>query len=300
MKRVRCAQVLAALVLLIGARAGACDMCKYARELTISAQELVYAERSVLAMPAPDRNEFRIVAVIKGDAPPGNTIADKVFRAEPGTEAMQSKKPLLLIRDHDWGQWVNFGAVNANQADLLRRLSTTKRTIDLTDAEWREHVAYFLPYLENAEPMIAEIAFNEFVSAPYGALRSIKSQLDVAAIRSWLNDQKLVNRQPVYLLLLGIVGTAQDARWIEQRMEAARKIHDATNLTALIGADLELRGPEGVTQIERLYLLDSARTEPEIEAALVALKVHGDTDSVASREAFNRYLRNHPTSASVK
>src|SRR5262249_30963085 len=216
------------------------------------------------------------------------------------TEAMQSKKPLLLIRDHDWGQWVNFGAVNANQADLLRRLSATKRTIDLTDAEWCEHVAYFLPYLQDPEPMVAEIAFNEFVSAPYGALRSIKSQLDVAAIRLWLNDPKLVNRQPVYLLLLGIAGTGQDARWIEQRMEAARKSHDATNLTALIGADLELRGTVGVEQTEKLYLLDSGRTKPEIKAALVALKVHGDTDSVASRDAFNRYLRNHRTSASIK
>src|SRR5262245_1021692 len=300
MKRLRCAQVLAALLLLVSPRASACDMCKYARELTISAQELVYAERSVLAIPVPDRNEFRIVAVIKGDAPPENKIGDRVFRAEPGTEAMQSKKPLLLIRDHDWGQWVNFGAVNANQADLLRRLSTTKRAIGLTGAEWCEHVAYFLPYLQNPEPMIAEIAFNEFVSAPYGALGSIKSQLDVAAIRSWLIDPKLVNRQPVYLLLLGIAGTAQDARWIEQRMEASRKIHDTTNLTVLIGADLELRGPEGVTQIEKLYLLDSARTKPEIEAALVALKVHGDTDSVASRDAFDRYVGNHPTSVSIK
>src|SRR5215510_14410255 len=58
---------LAALLLLVSPHANACDMCKYARELTISAQELVYAERSVLAMPMADRNEFRIVAVIKGD-----------------------------------------------------------------------------------------------------------------------------------------------------------------------------------------------------------------------------------------
>jgi hypothetical protein len=275
-------------------------MCKYARELTISAQELVYAERSVLAMPVADRNELQVVAIIKGDAPPENTIADKVFRAEPGTEAMQSKKPLLLIRDHDWGQWVNFGPVSAGQADWLRHLSSTKRTIGMTDAEWRDHVAYFLPYLENPEPMIAEIAFNEFMDAPYGALRSLKPHLDVAAIRTWLNDPKLAKRQPVYLLLLGIAGTSQDAAWLEQGIAAARKTHDTTNLTALIGADLELRGTAGVEKIEKLYLSDPRRTKPEIEAALVALKVHGDTDSPAARGALNRYLASHATSVSLK
>jgi len=224
----------------------------YARELTISAQELVYAERSVVAMPVADRNEFRIVAVIKGDAPPDNTITGKVFRAD--APEMQSKKPLLLIRDHDWGQWVNFGPVNADQADWLLHLSVTKRTIGMTDSEWREHVAYFLPYLEKPEPMVAEIAFNEFMDAPYGALRSLKPHLDVAAIRTWLNDPKLAKRQPVYLLLLGIAGTSQDAAWLERRMAATRKTHDTTNLTALIGADLELRGSAGVEQIEKMYL----------------------------------------------
>src|SRR5437899_2193669 len=181
MFRIRPLLQITALALLVSGRAMACQMCASILQLTISAQELVYAEHSVLAMPVADANEFRVVAVIKGDAPPGNTIkiAD-VFRP-----ALKSDKPLLLIRDKSWRQWVNFGPINADRADWLRQLSMTKRTFKMNDAEWHEHVAYFLPYLENAEPMIADIAYNELARAPYGALRSLKPCLNPAVIRAW-------------------------------------------------------------------------------------------------------------------
>jgi hypothetical protein len=286
------------LALVGSGSAKACQMCAAILQLTISAQELVYAEHSVLAMPVADANEFRVVAVIKGDAPPANQIkiAD-VFRP-----ALKSDKPLLLIRDKSWRQWVNFGPINADQADWLRQLSMTKRTFKMNDVEWREHVAYFLPYLENAEPMIAEIAFNELARAPYGALRSLKPHLDAAVARAWLKDPKLAARQPTYLLLLGIAGTAQDGRWLAERIEIARTTHATANLPALLGAYIELRGVAGLEQVEKLYLADASRTTPEIEAALVALKVHGESDSAARErvnEALKGFIKQNPSLASL-
>lgn len=259
---------LAALMFLINVRAMACQLCASSLQLTISAEELIYAEHSVLAMPVS--NEFRVVAVIKGERPPGGVITGEVFRA-----VMNTEKPLLLIRDDDWLRWVNFGPVSAEQAGWLRKLSTGKRSLDLTDAEWCEHVAYFLPYLENSEPMVAEIAFNEFLSAPYSALRTLKPRLDAATIRKWLTDPKLANRQTVYLLLLGIAGTPQDAIWLQRRILVARREHDATNLPAMLSALIQLRGKSGVEDVQTLYLTDQTRTKPEIEAAELALKVTG-------------------------
>jgi len=291
-------QMMAALMLFVAPREMACPLCANSLQLTISAQELIYAEHSVLAMPVADRNEFQVVAVIKGEAPPDNKITGGVFRG-----VTNSEKPLLLIRDDDWIQWVNFGQVSPDQADWLRKLSRTKRTIEMTEAEWREQVAYFLPYLENAEPMVAEIAFNEFASAPYDALRSLKPRLDAPAIRVWLNDPKLAARRPVYLLLLGVAGTEQDAGWVEERIEIARKTHSTNNLTPLLGAHLEIHGIAGIDQIEKLYLSDATRTKPEIEAALVALRVHGDTDGAAVRDrvmqAFRLFAREQPSMASL-
>lgn len=289
---------LVALLFFVGDRAIACPLCANSLKLIISAQELIYAEHSVLANPVADRKEFQVVAVIKGEVPFGSTIAiGDVFR--PTTK---SDKPLLLIRDHGWRQWVNFGPIDADRADWLRQLSMTKRNFEMNDIESREHVGYFLPYLENAEPMVAEIAYNELARAPYCALRSLKPRLNAETIRAWLNDPKLAARRSAYLLLLGIAGTSQDARWLAERIEIARVAYASSNLAALLGAYIELRGTAGIEQVQKLYLADSKRTKPEIEAALVALKVHGETDIAAHNRvnaAFKCFIKQNPSLASL-
>jgi len=275
--------------------ATACPLCLAGRALTISAQELVYAGRSVLALPEADGKGFRVVEVIKGERPPGDVITDTVFRGDP--TAMRSTKPLLLIRDDAWRWWVNFGPIAAEQAGWLRQLAATKRTTGLNAAEWRDHVAYFLPYLENPEPMVAEIAFAEFASAPYAALRSLKPRLDAATIRKWSSDPALAARQALYTLLLGIAGGSQDAEHLEKSLEAAWKSKDSTNLGAELAADLELRGPSRVAWIEQKYFVDHDRTMPEIQAALAALGELGRADAAVPRsrviEAYRLFIREH-------
>jgi hypothetical protein len=276
------------LVLLLGGltfamshAAMACALCLAGRTLTISAQELVYAGRSVLALPEAGGKGFWVVEVIKGEHPPGDTITDTVFRADP--TAMRSTKPLLLIRDDAWRWWVNFGPIAAEQASWLRQLAATKRTTGMNAAEWREHVAYLLPYLENPEPMIAEIAFAEFASAPYAALRYLKPRLDAVAIRKWSDDPTLATRQALYTLLLGIAGGPRDAEYLEKRLEAAWKSKDSTNLGAELAADLELRGQSRMAWIEEKYFVGHDRTMPEIQAALLALGEQGRADAAVPR-----------------
>jgi hypothetical protein len=116
--------------------------------------------------------------------------------------------------------------------------------------EWRTRVALMLPYLENPEPLVAEIAYGEIARGPYAALLAVKSRLNAATIRRWLADPKLVARQPLYLLLLGIDGDARDATDLERRLEVAWQSGDATNLGSMLAADLELRGAARVAWID--------------------------------------------------
>jgi hypothetical protein len=287
--------LLGGLIFAMSRATTACPLCLAGRSLTISAQELVYAGRSVLALPDAGGKAFRVVEVIKGERPPGDTITDTVFRAD--STAMRSTKPLLLIRDDAWRWWVNFGPISAGQAGWLRQLAATKRTTGMSAAEWRDHVAYLLPYLENPEPMVAEIAFAEFASAPYAALRSLKPRLDAAAIRKWADDPALAARQALYTLLLGIAGGPQDAEHLENRLEAAWKSKDSTNLGAELAADLELRGPSRVAWIEKKYFVDHDRTTPEIQAALLALGEQGKADAAISRsriiDAYRVFIHEH-------
>ena len=75
-----------------------------------------------------------------------------------------------------------------------------------------------------------------------------------------------------------------DAANLETQLDAARKAGDATNLGSRIAADLQLRGPARVEWIDERYLRDRARSSPEIEAALLALSVHGNTKGRIPRE----------------
>jgi hypothetical protein len=128
-----------------------------------------------------------------------------------------------------------------------------------------------------------------------------RSRIDATMVESWLDDPKLVSRHAAYTLLLGFVGGPADAARLEQRIEVAWDTHDSTNLAAKIGADLELRGPSRVGRVEAMYFADRKRTMPEIEAALLALNVHGDADRTVPRqrviEAYRTFIRERPPMA---
>jgi hypothetical protein len=139
-------------------------------------------------------------------------------------------------------------------------------------------------YLEHPEPLAAEIAYGEISRAPYAAMRSLKPQLEAVKIASWIDDPRRAAQHATYLLLLGIAGTSDDAAHLERRIDTAWKSNDATYLAAILAADLELRGSSRVGWIEQMYFSDRNRTLAEIEAALLALSVHGVANATVPRE----------------
>jgi hypothetical protein len=159
-------------------------------------------------------------------------------------------------------------------------------------------VSLALPYLENPEPLIAEIAYGELAAAPYGALLTAKPRLAAPAIRRWLADSKLAARRPLYLLLLGIAGDASDAAQIERRLDAAWPADGAAYIGSLIAADVQLRGPARMPWVEAEYLLNARRSPLEVEAALLALSVLGNANSANEREriiaSYRKFMRARP------
>ena len=277
------------LLLLASSGAGACPLC-------LDAQELVYRQRAVVASLNESGKQLNVVEVIRGDDSPGAAIdGTAVNRLDSG--AAVKGKPLLLMRANTWQSWANLGPVGAADAGWLRELAAAKRTTDMTEAEWQAHVAFMLPYLENAEPMVAEIAYGELASAPYSALRTLKGRLDLQAIRQWIGDPQLAKRQRLYTLLLGIAGDATDAAAIEQRLDAAWIARDTTNLGPMLAADLELRGPSRMAWIDARYIGDRDRTVQELQAALLALSVQGGANATIPRarviESYRRFIDVH-------
>ena len=290
--------LFAAALACVSAAAIACPLCLGALQQT-RAQQLVTARQAVLAVPTADAGRFRVVEVVKGERPSSGTIEGGYPRSGPASDAAVAKrgKPLLLVRDEPLLAWVIVGAVGADHLGWLRQLAGGKPVAEMSPEQWRARVALVLPYLENPGPLVAEIAYGELAAAPYAAMRTAKPHVDASAVRRWLADPQLVAREPLYLLLLGLAGDAQDAAPLERRLEAAWKSGDATNLGSMLAADLELRGAGRMPWIEANYLVDRKRSPPEIKAALLALSVHGNANGVIPRErviqAYRVFMKEH-------
>jgi hypothetical protein len=310
--RVRLLFNLGVVILALAGEAQACAIC-FSGTVITPGQKLDSADHAVLAVPLARQGHFRILEVVKGEVP-GDVMVEPGLSA-PVVELVMSMdgqtagrtlptvpdgKPLLLVRNDVSEKWMNVGAIGADHAGWLRALAATKRGGEarpakvwpptafawssLTDAEWRERVAIVAPHLESTDPLAAEIAYGEIARAPYGAMRILKPRLDAAKIANWINDPKLASRRAGYILLLGIAGGPDDAVELERHIETALRARDAANLSAMLAADLELRGPARIDWLEQTYFADRQRTLQEIEAALLALSVHGQADATLPRE----------------
>lgn len=292
MKRWVLLGALGTLMIFADPAAYACPLCLGGLRFAPGLQ-LDVADQVVLAVPVAEEKRWRIVEVAKGAPIAGQVIAESVEGADEA--AVRAGRPLLLLRDRLWPQWTSVGAVGVEYAGWLRQLVATGPTADRTDVDWRGRVALAAPYLEDRDPLAAAIAYGEIARAPYGALRSLKPRLEAATIARWLDDPKLAERRPAYTLLLGIAGGPEDAERLEQRLETAWTSRDATNLGAMLAADLELRGPSRVGWIETMYLADRNRTMPEIAGVLQALSEHGKENGAVSRErviqAYRLFMR---------
>jgi len=273
--------------------ATACPLCLGAFRSPV-AQRLVDLPYAVLAQPSADGRAYRVIALIKGERPEGGIIPAEDVELDVIVEVSAT---LLLVRDEAWSMWVGLGAVANEHANWLRQIAVGKRSADMNTDEWLARVALMLPYLEHREPLVAEIAYGELAAAPYIALLAAKPRLDAPSIRRWLADPRLMARQPLYLLLLGIAGNASDAAALDQRLEELWVTRDATNLASTIAADLQLRGPSHMAWVDAKYMGDRLRSTRELEAALLALSVLGSANDAIPRErviqSYRLFIQEH-------
>ena len=279
-----------AVLLLAGETALACPLCigTAARSPSQDLEELSHA---VLAVP--DGKQYRVVAVIKGDAPAGSIT-------QVAGQAPTHAGRLLLVRDEQWPMWVILGQVGATEAPALRVLAA-ERPAEADVAAWQRRLDVAIPRLVSREPLMGELAYGACASAPYAALRAARPDLEVAKVRALAADPASGTRRSLYLLLLGIVGDTQDAESLEMQIEADWTAHATTDLSSMLAADLELRGAARVAWIEEKYLRNPSRTVAETQAALLALSVQANSRGPIPRErviaAYMAFIHAHPDMA---
>jgi len=281
-----------ALSLLWSAPAAACPVCASSAGPTV-VQALQEAERAVMATLEADGRP-RVIEVIKGGGAVGESLDLLIRPAVPtsGPARPVETPTLVMVKSSAGGGWSLVGPLDARRAPWLRTMAQLPAAAGLSSAGWVERIRQFLPLLEDAEPLVAETAYGEISKAPYGAMRAVRHQLDGARLARWTETPALADRRPLYLLLLGLSGTPDDAQRIERQLLQPSLAMTRPDLPALAAALLEMGGVERLAWLETHWLLNDDRPVSLLQQVLVALSVHGGEQGRIPRQAIvQSYLR---------
>lgn len=136
----------------------------------------------------------------------------------------------------------------------------------------RKRLLHFRDFLEHADITIANDAYAEFANARFEDIIEIADELPRDKIRLWLFDPKTpAIRLGLYGLLLGIVGTADDAKTMESHITKPTS-EMRLGIDGMMAGYLWLNRTEALKQISGSHLDSEKPEHPETYAALQAIR----------------------------
>ena len=166
-----------------------------------------------------------------------------------------------------------------------------------------ERLKYFLKYLEFPDDVVANDAFAEFSNAPYKDIAKLAKDLPRERLRKWITSSDTApTRLGLYGLLLGLCGTADDAKLMEKKI--LEKSNDyRLGIEGVMSGYLMLTGEKGLKVIETAKLEDEKVAFSETYAAMQAIGfvwdyAPGKIKKDRLRQSM-RLLLNRPTTADL-
>ena len=259
-------------VLLVPAAAAlACSICAPASGSDTLLFQLHAADAVALAAPAPGSSGLALLQVVKGEGPRAVTPTGWLGAVDQAS----ADQPVLLLYSAVNHSWRARGRLGSQRADWLRRLAAMPLPAAVAPQQWPQRLAFFARDLEDPQALVAQTAYEEISVAPYSALRGLKAAVDAGRLRGWVEQPQLAERRPLYLLLLGVSGSTADLPRLERLMRTQDPAQGSNALSAMLAAYLELGGKDALDWVVRNYLTDGRRTQDEVQAAVLALAVHG-------------------------
>ena len=257
------------------ARAEACPFCT--PTMTIS-EQFSKADAIVLATfvsaEAPSKDKlgsttYEIVQTARGPAKwveKGKQIV--IERHRPGKVG----DLFILLGSRFRGDSLDWGSPTAITESAFKFLSEAPGFE--SPAETR--LAYYLKFLENSDPVIAEEAYGEFANAPYKDVAGLSKHFSPDSLRKWIKDSKTnVVRVNLYSMMLGLCGDERDARMFEERI-LDRSTEIRLSINGMMGGYLLLSGERGLEVLEKQMFLDKTALFSDTYSAMQALRFMWD------------------------
>ncbi len=274
--------------------ATACPFCGPAESAT---SRMAMIEAAVIAQatgeatnPETRLRPYRVKHILKGEkrlaTANGQPALLKAFSPEQEPQA-EDRYFILGADDADELYWSAPLPLTPGAADYLLNV------LPQAPAEGVERLRFFLPRLRSAEPFVADDAYAEFALTEYDVVKQLAPHLSRGELRKWIEDpQTTTPRRRLYLTLLGLCGKPEDASWlapllpVEQQKETTDR-----SLDALVACYITLLGEKALEDIEQRFLANPEAVFSDVNAVVLALRFHGEQESVVPRERVARSMR---------
>ena len=247
-------------------------------------QRFADSDQVVLALPIDRGGVFEVVRVIKGND--SSVMAHLKLSLDQLPQApVPPNQKVILARSSLGERWSFVGEISECHDEWLRKIACMKRTRELSDRDWELRVAEFLPLLDDDDALMRETAFLEMARAPYSAMRTLKPVLATKHLMTLYQNPSNEEHRPLLIVLLGIAGGAEPRLLINGRVQENLMRHQTFSMPALLVEYLEMAGLEAGSLIFEKFVADDSRTMEETKSAVVALSVHGNANTLVSRDA---------------
>ena len=282
--------VVCGLVLLAAGKAPACPFCKALRP-TLS-QQIDAARIAVLGELKTEKSKKFILThhVLRG----GDRV--KAGQRLPAVDDLDAKPGSLVLLLGTGSaetslQKLTYAALplsEAGYAYVARAPSLRK--------EHRGRLRYFARYLEHADELIAEDAYQEFGHADYDDVAAVRDVFSSAKLRAWLSDEATPQaRRGFYALALALA--KHDARQKPTAADFLKAIvlKPASDFRAgfdgVLGGYLIAAGEPALKLIEKRYLADADAAVGDVRHAISAMRFYHEYGEGIAPEKLAAALR---------
>jgi hypothetical protein len=221
------------------------------------------------------KSKFRILGVIKG--------ADLLKKAKQIETVYFGESPV--------GSQFLITAVDPKNLAWSQPIPLTKHSRDYVDALMKlpeggpQRLSFFENYLEDDEEMLKRDAYDEFAQASYADVKAFGPHVNYNQLIKWLNTPDIApSHRRLYFTLLGVCGTEKDLPLFETLFESKdRKLK--SGLDAMIGSYLAIKGPTGLSLVEKLFLKNQESEFTDTYAAIQAIRIAQETRIIATDKA---------------
>jgi hypothetical protein len=290
-----CRAVVVFVVLVSAPHVWACPFCRAVNE-TVS-DKLAISQAVVIARLAAgpektagkkQRNKtYEVLEVLKDGK--GLLRDVRSFEAPPPDDAAKEVKFVLfgaLEKDAKDLYWLTPRVASHRAVDYLKRLLAAPPA-----KSGVERLAFFQEYLNDADFLVAEDAYDEIARAPFADVKSLAPRMHRERLIAWIRDEKVsALRRRQFLTMLATCGRPEDAAVLK---ELVLKEHGGPEgaLDATVACYLSLSGAEGLPLIEKHVLQNPQATRSDAHAVAAALRFHGEEEKIIPRPRLLQTLR---------